>query len=294
MECLDSVVLRAEGCLSCDSAHLGCCGMIKTKRYDYIPIDRLKIHPEMRNHRTVDPRKVAHYFDDILKHGLLEPLVVCEGEEGDFYLLGGFHRLTAIRRIRARNPGYYDRIDVRVVEGNVEEMRALNLKLNSDRVGLRESDFFETVMYLHQSEWSASKIADFLDRSEDWIAELIRYVPDMPEVVRCRLESNQLSWAKAKTICSVLEKLPQEEREAELARQLSGRRERDKRVRPKRPFTVRQIKGRIEALSKEKPGESFRIDSETLLALIQVVDGKTFSPSDVKHLEESLPELFGS
>ena len=265
--------------------------MIKTKRYDYIPIERLRIHPEMRNHRTVDPRKVAHYFDDILKHGLLEPLVVCE-EEGEFFLLGGFHRLTAIRRIRARNPGYYDRIDVRVVEGDVAELRALNLKLNSDRVRLRESDFFETVMFLHQSEWTPSKIADFLDRSEDWITELIQYVPNMPEPIRNRLESNQLTWAKAKSICSTLESLPREERESELTRQLYGRRERDKRERPKRPFTVRQIKARIETIIKEQPGKSFSFSSETLLALVRVIDGKSFSPADVKHLEESLPEVF--
>ena len=48
---------------------------------------------------------------------LLEPIVVWERNPGEFFLVGGFHRHAAIRRIRSRNPGYFDRVDVRVIQG---------------------------------------------------------------------------------------------------------------------------------------------------------------------------------
>ena len=88
--------------------------MVTTKRYDYVAIELVQEHPLVANHRGLDERKVAHYQEDILKNGLLEPLVVWERRSREFFLVGGFHRLAAIRRIRAKNAGYYDRVDVRV------------------------------------------------------------------------------------------------------------------------------------------------------------------------------------
>ncbi|MFN6192934.1 MAG: ParB N-terminal domain-containing protein, partial [Planctomycetota bacterium] len=91
--------------------------MVTTKRYDYVPIDQVRVHPLVGNHRALDDRKVAHYHDDILKNGLLEPLVVWERASREYFLVGGFHRLAAIQRIRAARPGWFDRVDVRVVAG---------------------------------------------------------------------------------------------------------------------------------------------------------------------------------
>ena len=123
--------------------------MITTKRFDYVGIDQILIHPTVKNHRELTASKVAHYAKDILANGLLEPLVVWEKSAGEFYLIGGFHRTNAIYKIREEHPGYFDQVDVRVVTGSVDEMRALNLKLNSDRVDTKITDYFETVLYLN-------------------------------------------------------------------------------------------------------------------------------------------------
>ena len=56
--------------------------MLATKRYDYVPFDAIQVHPSIANHRAVNPEKVRHYKDDILKNGLLEPLVVWERNHG--------------------------------------------------------------------------------------------------------------------------------------------------------------------------------------------------------------------
>ena len=175
--------------------------MVTTKRYDYVPIDQVLEHPLIKNHRELNESKVAHYQQDILKNGLLEPLVVWERKSREYFLVGGFHRLNAIRRIRAERPGYYDRVDVRVVAGDLDEVRALNLKLNADRLDAKISEYFDTILYLNNANWSTERIADFLDKSTGWVEEILRYVPGMDPRVRALLHAGKLSWSAARRIC---------------------------------------------------------------------------------------------
>ncbi|WP_256361173.1 ParB/RepB/Spo0J family partition protein [Methylomonas koyamae] len=107
--------------------------MLATKRYEYLPIEQIEFHHTLTNHRDLDRAKVTHLEKDILSNGLFEPLVVWERNSREYYLVGGFHRMEAIQGIRRANPGYFDRVDVRVVTGDPDEIKALNLKLNSDR-----------------------------------------------------------------------------------------------------------------------------------------------------------------
>ena len=75
--------------------------MLTTKRYDYVPFDSIGEHPALANHRPINDRKVAHYAEDIQKNGLLEPLVVWERQHGEYFLVGGFHRMAALRAIHS-------------------------------------------------------------------------------------------------------------------------------------------------------------------------------------------------
>ena len=43
--------------------------MVTTKRYDYVPIEHIQVHPLVPNHRELSESKVRHYQDDILKNG---------------------------------------------------------------------------------------------------------------------------------------------------------------------------------------------------------------------------------
>ncbi|MBW2732424.1 MAG: ParB-like nuclease domain-containing protein [Deltaproteobacteria bacterium] len=167
--------------------------MLTTKRYDYVPFDAISIHPNVNNHRRLDERKVQHYRQDILSNGLLEPLIVWEKRPQEFFLVGGFHRLGAIKAIREQNSGYFDRVDVRVVSGDLEEIRALNLKLNADRLDTKITDYFETVIFLNNANWERERIAGFLDRSEGWIGEIIRYAPQMNGRLKGMLEGGEVA-----------------------------------------------------------------------------------------------------
>lgn len=268
--------------------------MITTKRYDYVQIDRISEHPDVRNHRPVDPGKVDHYFDDIQKHGLLEPLVVWERNAGEYFLVGGFHRIAAMRRIREANPGHFDRVDVRVVAGDPDDMRALNLKLNADRLDMKITDFFNTIVHLNNVNWPVARIAEFLDKSVSWVEDIIRYAPAMPAEIRHLLEEEKLTWSKAKSMCRAVKKAEPGEEKSELKRQLAAMKKSAQAEKPKRPVTMRQAKERFTAIANEKPKATFTLSSEDILSLILVLEGKEFSDGHKERVRKKLPGLFAA
>lgn len=267
--------------------------MITTKRYDYVSIEQISEHPDVRNHRPVDPAKVDHYFEDIQQHGLLEPLVVWERNGGEYFLVGGFHRIAAMRRIREANPGHFDQVDVRVVAGDPDDMRALNLKLNADRLDIKITDYFHTIVHLNNVNWPVDKVAAFLDKSVSWVEEIIRYAPGMPAEVFELLEAGKLSWSKAKSICRSIRQAEPGKEKAELKRQSEALKKSPKADRPKRPVTMRQAKDRLSNLATQKPAATYTLSSEDLLSLILVLEGKEFSTNHKDRVAKKLPALFG-
>lgn len=266
--------------------------MITTKRYDYVTIDSIQQHPDVSNHRALNTAKVNHYADDILKNGLLEPLVVWERNHGEFFLVGGFHRLNAIKTIRTDKPDYYDRIDVRVVSGEIDEMRALNLKLNADRLDARISDYFDTVIYLNNANWEKAKVASFFDRSESWIDEIIRFVPSMDARLRKMIETDKVSWTKAKQICrQILEAKPGEEKET--ADRLIGELTTGtpaKKAAP-RPLTLSKATRKLQKNVEANPGQKYTIENSDLMSLFMVMGGKTTDDEHLDRVRAKFPGL---
>ncbi len=256
--------------------------MVTTKRYDYVPIESVQEHPLVANHRELNESKVAHYKDDILKNGLLEPLVVWERRHREYFLVGGFHRLAAIQRIRAERPGYFDRVDVRVVAGDVEEIRALNLKLNADRLDAKISDYFDTILFLANANWTTERIATFLDKSTSWVEEILRHVPGMDPRVRALLHQGKLSWGKAKQICRrVLAAPPGDERrvvDAALAEL-----ERDPAKEPVVVLTPKAAQRRFLRHLEKEPKATYTVSALDLYSLLTVLADKGAADRE-KHL----------
>ena len=246
--------------------------MLTTKRYDYVPFDSIQIHPSIANHRAVNQEKVRHYKEDILKNGLLEPLVVWERNHGEYFLVGGFHRRGAIQLIRQEKPGYYDRVDVRVVAGDVEEMRALNLKLNADRLDARITEYFDTIIFLNNANWDKARIAAFLDKSMAWLEDIIRYVPSMDP--RVRQHEGKISWAKAKAVCQrVLKAEPGQEKlvaDAALQEIASG----GGQPAPRRVLSPKTATRRLARHIKKNPGATYTVSAEDLLSLLALLAGQ--------------------
>ncbi len=262
--------------------------MLTTKRYDYVPFEQIHIHPCIANHRGLNERKVAHYAEDILKNGLLEPLIVWERKPGEFFLVGGFHRLNAIRRIREKNPGYFDRIDVRVVNGELDEMQALNLKLNADRLDAKITDYFDAVIFMNNANWNAERIASFLDKSVSWIEDIIRYAPGMDPRLRKAMEEGRISWNRAKTICrEALDAAPGQER-AIIEKALAALDQ--PQAAPKRVLTIRKAARTISLWVEKKPKAKYTVSGDDLLSLLLVLQGKE-DPAHLERVQKSFPGL---
>lgn len=265
--------------------------MLTTRRYEYLHIDEVRFHPEIGNHRRLDPQKVEHYRDDILKHGLLEPLVVWEKAKNEYYLVGGFHRLTAIHKIREERPDYFERVDVRVVSADLDEIKALNLKLNADRVDTKITDFFDTIIHLNNVNWSKDRIAEFFDRSIYWIEDIIRYVPGMPAEVRRRMEDGKLSWGRAKRICRAVRDAPAGTERQVLEKELQTS-EVSSTVPRKRPMTMRHAKKRLSAHIERSPNTIFAVSGEQLLSLLIVLEGREVEDQHLEAVRRSFPGVF--
>ncbi|MBI5546618.1 MAG: ParB N-terminal domain-containing protein [Deltaproteobacteria bacterium] len=254
--------------------------MLVTKRYDYVSFDAIQIHPTLANHRGLNDDKVRHYREDILKNGLLEPLVVWERNRGEFFLVGGFHRLNAIKLIRQDKPDYYDRVDVRVVGGDLEEMRALNLKLNADRLDARISEYFDTVIFLTNANWDKAKIAQFLDKSVSFVEEIVRFVPGMDPRIRALLNDGKMSWSRTKAMCRrILEAAPGTEKQVAdaLLKEFAGGGEKPA---SRRPLSLRSAAKRLSVHMEKNPKATYTVTAKDLFALLALLGGQANGSTD--------------
>jgi hypothetical protein len=265
--------------------------MLTTKRYEYMPFDSIEIHPLISNHRPLKPDKVSHLERDILKNGLLEPLIAWERTNGEYYVVGGFHRLAAIKVIREHYPGYFDRVDVRLVSGELDEMRALNLKLNADRLDTKITEYFEPVLYLNNANWEKERIASFLDKSVTWIEDIIRFVPGMDSRLRKLLDEGKVSWNKAKSICRQVLATPPD-KEKDLADKLiEAVSKNEGSITKKRLLSPQKAIKRLTKQLGKDPKTCYTVDIEDLLSLFVVLSGKDSSESHIERVRKTFPEL---
>jgi len=260
--------------------------MLTTKRYEYLNFDKIGFHPILNNHRALNAAKVAHLEKDILTNGLLEPLVVWERNPGEFYLVGGYHRIEAIKGIRAVHPGYFDQVDVRVVSGDPDEIRALNLKLNADRVDTNITDYFETVIYLNNANWQKQRIAEFLDRSVSWIDDIIKFAPMVNAEMLLHLKNGDLSWNKAKEIVQAMLQSPAGLEKEALKKGLESA-----AVRKVRPLTFKTAIGRFSKVLQKQPGHTYHVEAQDILSLMKTLQGKDFKPDDIERVKKAFPGL---
>ncbi|MBN1604277.1 MAG: ParB-like nuclease domain-containing protein [Chitinispirillaceae bacterium] len=260
--------------------------MLTTRRYEYLNFDKIAVHPSVGNHRQLSPSKVSHLEKDILRNGLLEPLVVWERNQGEYFLVGGFHRLEAIKGIRNANPGYFEHVDVRVVSGEPDEIRALNLKLNTDRVDTKITDYFETVIYLNNVNWSTERIAEFLDKSVSWIEDILKYAPMVSNEIHQKLENGEISWNRAREIIDRTLKAPAGKEQDVLFLEISKG-----RSRVTKPVSFKTVYNHFSRIKSENPDIRYTLHIEELESFVKVLQGRAYDDSDLERLHSIFPEL---
>jgi ParB-like chromosome segregation protein Spo0J len=261
--------------------------MLATKRYEYLAIEQIEFHHTLTNHRDLDQAKVTHLEKDILSNGLFEPLVVWERNNKEYYLVGGFHRMSAIQGIRRANPGYFDRVDVRIVTGDPDEIKALNLKLNSDRVDTRITDYFQTVIYLNNANWSKERIAEFFDKSISWIDDIIRYAPLTTDAMREKLANGELSWARAREILRKALQAPPGNEKQIIEQELTS----PTQATPK-PLPFQSTLKRLSASIQSAPEQPLQVTTGDLYALLITLRGKNVAQADLDRARKVFPMLW--
>lgn len=262
--------------------------MLATKRYEYLSTDQIEYHHTLTNHRELDQGKVAHLESDIISNGLFEPLVVWERNSNEYYLVGGFHRMEAIQGIRKSNPGYFDRVDVRIVTGDPDEIKALNLKLNSDRVDTKIIDYFQTVIYLNNANWSKVRIAKFFDKSVSWIEDIIRYAPLTTELMREKLGNGELSWNRAKVILRKALKAPAGNEKQIIENELSQKPARA----VTKPLPLHKTIKNLSKSLKSTPKQTLKINTHDVYSLLVTLRGKDVDQKDIDRVRKVFPMLW--
>ncbi len=261
--------------------------MLATKRYEYIAIEQIEFHHTLTNHRDLDLGKVAHLERDIVVNGLFEPLVVWERNSKEYYLVGGFHRMEAIQGIRRSNPGYFDRVDVRIVTGDPDEIKALNLKLNSDRVDTKITDYFQTVIYLNNANWPKVRIAEFFDKSVSWIEDIIRYAPLTTDLMREKLSNGELSWSRAKNILRKSLKAPAGNEKEIIEQEMS------QPVTPTvKPLPLPKTIKHLSKSLNSKSNRTFKVSTQDIYALLLTLRGKDVDQQDIERVRKAFPILW--
>lgn len=263
--------------------------MLTTRRYEYCRTDQIRFHPTVGNHRALSESKIAHLTKDIVSNGLLEPLVVWERNNGEYFLVGGFHRYEAIKRIRQNNPGYFDQVDIRVVAGDPDEIRALNLKLNADRLDIKITDYFETVLHLSNVNWSHDRIAEFLDKRVDWIGEIVQFAPMVTAPMKEKLSSGELSWNRVKEIIRLSLAAPAGDEKKTVDDELARN-----KARVEKPLSFRNAISHFTQVVAEAPKKSYSIRADDLLSLILVLQGRKYDEERLGRVRELFPELLSN
>lgn len=262
--------------------------MLATKRYEYLATNDIQYHHTLTNHRELDMAKVAHLELDILTNGLFEPLVVWERNHHEYYLVGGFHRMQAIQGIRKQNPGYFDQVDVRVVSGDPDEIRALNLKLNSDRVDTRITDYFQTVIYLNNANWQKERIAEFFDKSVSWIDDIIRYAPLATDIMLEKLSNGELSWNRAKVILrKALQAEPGQEKQI-----IENELNRPSAPNQPKPLPLQKTIKHLSKSLQSAPQQNIAVNTKDLYALLVTLRGKDVPEQELERAKKAFPMLW--
>jgi hypothetical protein len=173
-----------------------------------------------------------------------------------------------------------------VVAGEPDEIKALNLKLNTDRVDTKITDYFETVIYLNNVNWSTERIAEFLDKSVSWIEEILKYAPMVTTEMHQKLEKSEISWNRAKEIIDRTLRAPVGKEKEVLIFEISKG-----NSRVTKPVSFKSVYNHFTKIKSENPDFQYTLRVEELESFVKVLQGRAYDDSDLERFHALFPEL---
>jgi ParB family chromosome partitioning protein len=202
----------------------------KTKILD-IPISQIFPNPEQPR-KEFDHEDLENLVDSIKTHGILQPLIVTELEDGNYELIAGERRLRAsqiagLEKVPAilRNASQQQKLELAIIE-NIQRQQ-----LNS----LEEAYAYSRL--IEEFNLTQEEVAKQVGKSRPVIANTIRLL-SLPEIIQRSLISGEINMSKARALLS----LKDEKEQLDMFHSMKGEK-----------ISVREIESAI-----EKKGQSSR------------------------------------
>ena len=189
-----------------------------------IAFDEIEFHDEIQNPRD-ELKDIPELVASIKAVGLQTPLTVLhrenkkpkDGEKKDeFYLVVGFRRYEAVRRIRESDPKAFSNIEVRRFKGSAAEAQILNLTENVQRSELSALEIANGVETLLNFGYKQKDIAGKIGKSQTWVSNAMQFrkhaVPQLKDAVK----KGEISYGFGRTIATLADKEKLDLRQAQV------------------------------------------------------------------------------
>ncbi|MBU0558902.1 MAG: ParB/RepB/Spo0J family partition protein [Bacteroidetes bacterium] len=170
------------------------------KSLDFLAkIDLMKIVPNPFQPRTeFDPTTLGELRKSILENGLIQPITVRRGKDGNYELISGERRFRACKDIGLREiPAYIIKVDTK------EAMVALSLIENIQREELNPIEIAHAYKrLLEECNLSHEEIAKRVGKDRSTVTNSIRLLK-LPEAVQNSLIKNEISAGHARALINL-------------------------------------------------------------------------------------------
>jgi len=152
-------------------------------RFDHLNIETIYVEDGVR--QTVEKEPLDELIASIRKHGILQPIVVEPGNEGQYKLQIGSRRMTAARTIGL------EKVPALILEDPLDPKESLTVMLveNLHREDLDPIDEAEAYAALREMGTKVSEIARIVGKERTYVSHsmrLLRLHPKVREAVRRR------------------------------------------------------------------------------------------------------------
>jgi len=239
-----------------------------------ILFDDIKFHPEIKN-----PRDELKDIDDLISSlksvGLQVPLTVMEIELEN-YLVVGFRRHEAIRRIREGDPRAFRTIEVRKFKGSLAEAQVLNITENIQRSELTPMEICRSVEILMNLGYKQKEVAEKIGKSQTWVSNAMQFrkqaVPQLQEAVR----TGDIPYGFARDIATLPDK-EQRDKVKTLAKKTSASDQNDVKGAPK---TNKAVDAQVRKVVRETSGRVIRPSTSEIRYEVNRLSDTGRKPSD--------------
>jgi len=144
-----------------------------------------------------DDDHVIELSMNILKQGLLQPIVVRPKENGRYQLDAGFHRLSAFHRLQRKT------ITAHIIDEPKASTKAVALIENILRRNISIREECQAVKHLNEEEGlSPSSICDLLGKTRSWVDQRLM-IPNFPEKLREEVMDGRIPIRTAEVIATI-------------------------------------------------------------------------------------------